>query len=190
MPSAPARNEETKAGWVILVVSSCLAALLVIAGLVYAAGTGQRHAAVLAAAGCEPGLSPSAQQCTTRQMLISQYLAILTPASRQATADMAAYTVSERSHLLAAAEVALVAAATSENTFAGKLAGIEFPPAITSTANALIRAEQTLATVTTEQARSSTLVELMSFDHRVQVAGVVVEADMKLILKALRSSAA
>ena len=58
-------------GGVILMVSSSLAALLVIAALIYAIGIGQRHEAALAAAGCEPSLSPSGQQCTTAQMLAS-----------------------------------------------------------------------------------------------------------------------
>ena len=51
--------EETTAGGVILMAISFLAAVLVLAGLVYAAGTGERHKAALAAAGCEPNLSPS-----------------------------------------------------------------------------------------------------------------------------------
>jgi hypothetical protein len=180
-------QEQTTAGWVILVVSSCLAALLVIAGLIYATGTGERHQAALAAAGCEPGLSPSGLQCTTQQMLVSQYMAILTPASRQVNADMAAYTASERHHLLAAAEAALTAEVTSENAFDTSLARIEFPPAIGPIAKALVRADQALAKLTAEQARSSTLTQLRSFNHRVQVADGAVQTEMKLILKALHS---
>jgi hypothetical protein len=57
---APAGQERTTAGGVILLASSALAAVLVIAGLLYAAGTGPRHQAALAAAGCEPGLAPPA----------------------------------------------------------------------------------------------------------------------------------
>jgi hypothetical protein len=178
---------QTTAGWVILVVSSCLAGLLVIAGLIYATGSGERRQAALAAAGCEPGLSPPGLQCTTQQMLISQYMAILTPASRQVNADMAACTASERHHLLATAEAALTAEVTSENAFDTSLAGIEFPPAITPIAQALVRAGQALGKLTAEQARSSTLIQLTSFSHRVQVAGTAVQTEMKLMLKALHS---
>ena len=57
MSATYARNDqEERAGRVILVVTSLLAALLVIAGLIYARGTGERHQAALAAAGCEPSL--------------------------------------------------------------------------------------------------------------------------------------
>jgi hypothetical protein len=180
-------REQTTVGWVILMVSSCLAALMVIAGLIYATGTGQRHEAALAAAGCEPGLSPSGLQCTTQQMLISQYMTILTSASQQLNVDMAAYTASEGHHLLAAAEAALVAEVTSENAFGTSLGGIKFPPAIAPAAKALVRANQALAKLTAEQARSSTLPRLRSFNHRVQVAGAAVRTEMQLILKALHS---
>jgi hypothetical protein len=169
-------------------VSSCLAAVLVIAGIIYAAGAGQRTQAALAAAGCEPGLAPPGQPCTTRQMLISQYTAILTPASRQLNSDIAACTASERHDLLAAAEVALTAEVTTEKAFGTSLTGIAFPPAIAPEARALVRADQALATLTAEQARSSTLAELRSFDPRVQAAGAAVQTDMQLILKALRST--
>jgi hypothetical protein len=179
-------QEQTTAGWVILMVSSCLAALLVIAGLIYATGTGQRHQAALAAAGCEPGLSPSGLPCTTQHMLISQYTAILSPASQQVNADMAVYAASER-HDLAAAEAALAAEATSEQALDTSLAVIEFPPAIVPMVKALAQADQALVKLIAEQARSSTLTQLRSFNRRVQVASGVVQAEMKLILKALHS---
>ena len=62
-------QEQTTAGSVILVAISLLTAFLVIAGLGYAAGTGGRHKAALAAAGCEPNLSPSGLQCTTWRVI-------------------------------------------------------------------------------------------------------------------------
>jgi hypothetical protein len=179
-------QDRTAAGAVIVTVSSALAALLVIAGLIYATGTGQRHEAALAAAGCEPGLSPSGLQCTTQKMLTSQYLGILTPASQQVNADMAAYTASE-GHDLAAAEAALAAEAASEKAFGTSLAGIKFPPAIAPMAKTLVRADQALVELIAEQARSSTLSQLRSFNHRVQAASGAVQTDMRLILKALHS---
>jgi hypothetical protein len=183
---ASAGQEETAAGRVILMLSSALAAVLVIAGLIYATGTGQRHQAALAAAGCEPNLSPSGLPCTTAQMLASQYRAIMTPASQQLKADMAAYAASETGQL-AAAEAALTAEVTTENALDTSLAGITFPPAIAPIANALIRADQARATLLAEQARSSSLSQLGSFNHRVQAASAAVQTEMKLILQALDS---
>jgi hypothetical protein len=179
-------QERTTAGSVMLMASSSLAALLVIAGLIYATGTGERHEAALAAAGCEPGLSPSGLQCTTAQMLASQYMAVMTPASQQLDADIAAYTASERRHL-AAAKAALTAEVTSENAFDTGLAGIEFPPAIAPIAMTLLRADQALAKLTAEQARSWSLTQLRSFNHRVQGANAAVLTEMKLLLKAIHS---
>jgi hypothetical protein len=178
------RQEQTKAGAIILMATSCLSALLVIGSLIYAAGTGGRDEAALAAAGCEPGLSSETQACTTQPMLASQFMAILTPATQQLTVDVAAYTASE-GHDLAAAEAALRAEAASDQAFDTSLAGMTFPPAITPMAQALIRADQARANLITEQARSSSLTQMRSFDHRVQVASAAVEAEMNLILKAV-----
>jgi hypothetical protein len=179
-------QDQTKAGLVILLASSCLATVLLIAGIIYATGTSARHQAALTAAGCEPGLSPSGLQCTTAQALTSQYLAIATPASQQLNADVAAYTANERRHL-AAAEAALTAEVMSENAFDTSLAAIKFPPAIAPIATALARADQARAKLLAEQARSSTLTRLRSFNHAVQVANAAVQTEMKLILKALDS---
>jgi hypothetical protein len=188
MSEAYARDgqAQTTAGGVILVVSSILAALLVAAGLLYASGTGARHKAALAAASCEPNLSPSGLQCTTAQMLASQYMAIMTPASQQLNTDLAAYTASE-SRNLAEAEAALTAEVTSEHAFDTSLAAITFPPAIAPIAKALVQANQARAELTAEQARSSSLTQLRSFNRRVQVAGAAVQTEMTLIGKALDS---
>jgi hypothetical protein len=181
-----AGGEETRTGGIILLISSSLAALLLIAALVYAVGTGTRHQAALAAADCEPGLSPSGLPCTTVQMLTSEYTGVATPASQQLNADVAAYTANEE-HNLAAAEAILTAEVTSEHAFDTSLAGIEFPPAITPMVGALIRANQSRATLTAEQARSSSLTEMRSFDHRIEVASAAVQAEMKIIRTAVES---
>src|SRR5579875_2540623 len=123
-------------GGVMLTVSSSVAALLVIAGIIYALGTGERHQAALAAAGCEPSLSPSGLPCTTAKMLASRYMAIMTPASQQLNADAASYTAHEW-HDLGAAEAALTAEVAAEHAFDTSLAGIKFPPAIAPIAKAL-----------------------------------------------------
>jgi hypothetical protein len=179
-------QEQTIAGGVIIVVSSVLAALLIIAGLWYASGTGARHEAALAAASCEPNLSPSGEACTTTQMLASEYMAIMTPASQQLNTEMAAYTASEK-HNLAEAEAALTAEVTSERAFDTSLAAITFPPAIAPIARSLIRANQARAELTAEQARSSSLTRLRSFNRRVQAAGAAVQSEVTLIRQALDS---
>jgi hypothetical protein len=171
-------------GGKILLASSALAALLVIAGLGYAMGAGARSRAALIAAGCEPSLSPSGQQCTTTQMLASRYLAIVTSASQQLSAGTAAYNASEGARL-GAAEAALTAEVTSEHAFGTSLAGIAFPPAIAPMAKALARANQARAELTAEQARSSSLTRMRSFNHRLQAADATVQTDMNLISKAL-----
>jgi hypothetical protein len=177
-------QEETRAGGIILMITSSLAAVLVIAGLFYAMGTGARHEAALAAAGCEPGLSPSGLPCTTAQMLKSEYTAILTPDSQQLNADLAAYTANEGKSL-AGAEAALMAEVTAERAFDTSLAGIAFPPAIAPIAKALFQADMARANLTAQQAQSSSLTRMRSFNQRVQGAGAAVQTELALLRKAL-----
>jgi hypothetical protein len=196
-------------------VTSVLAALLVVAGLIYARGTGERHLAALGAAGCEPSLFISGLPCTTEQMVASQYEAIVTPATQQLNTEMAAYAVDERRDL-AAAEADLSAEVVTEQAFGKSLAAATFTPQnratadaliqsatssatpvplaaaiftpqVTAIADALIQANQARAELTAEQARSSSLTRLRSFNQRVQVASVAVQTEMTLIGKALDS---
>jgi hypothetical protein len=207
---------DTTVGGVIITAISILSAILVFAGLIYATGTGGRHKAAVLAAGCEPSLFISGLPCTTQQMVISQYEAIVNPAGNQLTADTAAYTANERQHL-AAAEAALTAEVATEQALGNSLAAmtftpqnraralalitnasstgnqnvppaaITFTPQITVMADALIQADQALVKLTAEQARSSTLTQLRSFNHRARVASAAVQTEVKLILKALYS---
>jgi hypothetical protein len=179
-------REQMTAGGVVITVTSVLAAVLVLAGLIYATGASARNKAALAAASCEPNLSPSGLQCTTVQMLASQYMAMLNPASQQLSTDAAAYIASEGSNL-AAAEAALTAEVASERAFDRSLASMTFPPTITPIAKALVRANQARAALTAEQARSSSLAQMRSFNSRAQVATDAVETEMNLIHKALAS---
>ena len=117
-------------------------------------------------------------------MLTSQYVAIVTPAMQQLNTDAAAYTANERRHL-AAAESALTAIATSEHALETRLAGFPFPPAVARTGNALVQANRALATLTAEQARSSSLAQLRSFSNRVEVANTAVQTETKLLRKVL-----
>jgi hypothetical protein len=180
-------QEKTGAGGFIIAVASLLAAVLVLAGLIYAAGTPARHRAALAAAGCEPSLSPAGVQCTTAQMLTKRFLAIMIPARQQLAADQAAYTAAARRGNLAAAQNALTAEVTSEYTSDTSLALITFPPAVMAIAKALIRADEARATLTAKQAQSTSLAQLRSFNRRADLAGAAVQKEIKLIRAALAS---
>jgi hypothetical protein len=188
MSEAYARGGQPKniAGGFILILSSLLAAVVVTAGLMYAMGTSARHEAAITTAGCEPGLAPSGLPCTTAQMLTSQYMAIMTPASQQLATDMAAYTANEGRNLTAA-ETALTAEVMSEHAFGTNLAAIKFPVTMAPVARALIQANQARAKLTAEQAQSSSLTQLRSFNRQIQAADAAVQAEMKLLSKALDS---
>jgi hypothetical protein len=177
-------GQQTSAGGVLVVLISVLSAVLVIAGIFYAAGTSGRHKAALAAAGCEPNLAPSGLQCTTVQMLAGRYTAITTAASQQLNTDGAAYIAGERHHLATAA-AALTAEVAVENAFGTSLARFPFPPAIASAARALIVADRALARLTGEQARSSSLTRMRSFNGRAGAAAATVETDMRIVQKDL-----
>ena len=184
--SASGGEQGTTAGRVILMAISFLAAVLVLAGLSYATGTGERHKAALAAAECEPNLSPSGLPCTTVRMLTSEYLAITTPTIQQLDTDVTAYTANEGRDL-AAAKAALTAEVASENALDASLERFPFPPAVAPMAKALIQANKARAKLTAEQARSSSLTLMRSFNARAEAAGVTVQTDMTLLLKAVHA---
>ena len=201
-------DRETTGG-ILVAAISILCGILVLAGLFYATGAAARHKAALALNDCEPSLSPSGLPCNTQQMVIGQYNAIVNPAVTQLTADSAAYRTNETLHLAAAkaalmSEVAteqtvdnsLVAAAYTGQNYARAIslittaaddgdptpaAAILLTPQATVVASALVRANQTLAALTTEQARSKTLAQLRSFNARAAADGIAVENDMKLL---------
>jgi hypothetical protein len=206
-------QDDTAAGRIIVTVASSVSAILVILGLIYWTGADQRHAVEMTTFKCEPSVFIAGLPCTSEPMLASQYNAILTPAAKLIDADIIAYTVNERHHLIAA-EAALTAEVTTENTFDTNLAAMTFtpqnraralalitsaadagnpvPPAavtftpqITVIADALIKADQALATLTAEQARATSLTTMRSFNHPVQLASAAVQAEMDLILKAI-----
>jgi hypothetical protein len=181
---AAGAQDDTRTGKIILIAISGLSAILVIAGLIYATGTGARSQAALTAAGCEPGLSSDTAPCTTQPMLDSEYLAVVAPATRQQSIDVTAYTASEGDNL-AEAEAALNAEVASERGFGTSLAGIAFPPAMIPLAQALIQANQARASLLAQQAQSSSLTQLRSFNNRVQAANAAVQKEMSLLLKAI-----
>ena len=177
-------EDDTRAGAIILAITSGLAAILVLLGLIYAVGTHARSAAAIAAAGCEPGSGSEAAACVTPAMLASEYTAILTPAARQMTLDATAYTASEKAHLTAA-QAALTAEVTTMQNFDSGLAAIKFPATIAPIVNALIRTDQALAGLTAQQARAATLAKMRSYNHRIQTATAAVRAEQNLLIKAI-----
>jgi hypothetical protein len=209
---ATGRQDQT-AGGVIIVAVSILAGILVIAGLIYATGTSARHKAAVLAGGCEPTLFISGLPCTTQAMVAGQYQAIVNPAIRQLTADTAAYQANEKHHLVAA-EAALTSEVSTEQGFDNTLAAmaftpqnranalrlitgaemignpvpsaaITFTPQMTVAADALIQANQALAKLTAQQARSTTLTQLRSFNPKTAAAGAAVQTEMNLLRKAV-----
>jgi hypothetical protein len=206
-------EEQGTFGGVLLVAISILSGILVLAGLLYAAGTSARHKTALAVNNCEPSMSPSGLPCNTQQMVISEYNGIVNPASKLLAADMAAYNVNEGHHL-AAAEAALASEVAAEQALDNSLAAVAYTPqnyanaiALITTAfdsggstpgaaillspqatviaNAAVRDNQALATLTAQQARSTSLTQLRSFNTRVGADTVAVQAEMKLIGKTL-----
>jgi hypothetical protein len=205
--------EREPVGGFIVVAISILSAILVLAGLFYATGAGARNKTALAVNNCEPSMSPSGLPCNSQQMVIGEYNGIVNPASKLLATDMAAYSVNERHHL-AAAEAALTSEVATEQALDTSLAAVAYTsqnyanainlitiafdsggstpgaailltPQATVIANAAVRDNQALATLTTEQARSKSLTQLRSFNSRVEADTAAVQAEMKLIGKTL-----
>jgi len=203
---------ETVGGFLVVAIS-ILSAILVLAGLLYAAGTSARHKTALAVNDCEPSMSPSGIPCNTQQMVISEYNGIVNPASKLLAADMAAYNVNEKHHL-AAAEAALTSEVATEQALDNSLAAVAYTPQnyanainlitlafdsggntsgaailltpqATAIANTAMRDNQALAKLTAQQAKSTTLTQLQSFNTKVAADTATVQAEMKLIGKTL-----
>jgi hypothetical protein len=205
--------EPETAGGVLVVAISILAAILVVAGLLYATGTSARHQTALALNDCVPSQSPSGLPCNTQQMVLSQFQGIVTPIGKQLNADMVAYRTDDRRHL-AAAEAALTSEVATEQALDNSLAAVAYSPQnwanainlitlnfdagnptpsaailltpqTTAMADALMRDNQALAKLTAEQAKSTSLTQLRSFNTRVDAANATVLAEINAIHKAL-----
>jgi hypothetical protein len=177
-------QKSTTAGGLILAAAALLSTFLVVLGLYYATGARERHKVVLAAAGCEPNLLSINVGCTTVQMLNSRYKSIANPVNQQVNDEVADYTASEM-HNLTAAEAALSAEVTSENGFGTSLARFPFPPSVAPIAKTLIRDMQAQAKLTAQQARSSSLRQMRSFNGRAGITGATVVTELRLVSKAL-----
>jgi hypothetical protein len=179
-------EKSTIGGGFIIAFVALLATFLVILGLYYWSGAGERHKVALAAAGCEPNLLSINVGCTTVQMLDSQYKSIANPVTQQMNADVADYTANE-THNLAGAEAALTAIVTVSNGFDTSLARFPFPPSVAPIAKTLIRDIQAQARLTAQQARSSSLSQMRSFNARTGAGGAAVQNQLALVSKALKA---
>jgi hypothetical protein len=202
-----------RTGGFIVAAISILAGILVLAGLFYATGAHARNRTALAINDCEPSLSPSGLPCNTQQMVIGQYQAIVTPVGKQLNAEMIDYRVNEGNHL-AAAEAALTSEVATEQALDSSLAGAEYStqnyaralslittaadfgtptpsaailltPQTSVMARALARDNQALAALTAEQAKSTSLTQMRSFNSRVDAANAAVLDEITAIHKAL-----
>lgn len=203
------------AGGVLVVAISILATILVLAGLYYAIGTSARHKTALAVNNCEPSMSPSGLPCNTQAMVISEFNGIVNPASKLLAADMVAYRTNEGRHL-AAAEAALTSEVATERALDNSLTAVAYTsqnygnainlitiafdsgastpgaailltPQATAIANTAMRDNQALATLTARQARSATLTQLRSYNHRVNLATTAVRTELTLLRKAIEA---
>ena len=179
-------EKSTRAGGLILAPLSILCTFLVLWGLYYATGVGARQKVALAAAGCEPNLSPipSDVPCTTVWDLERSYTKMITPVIQQLNADVADYTISAR-RSLARAESALTAEVATAKAFDTSLARFPFPSAVAPASNSLIQAIDARVKLMTEQARSSSLVQLRSFNAQIDASSAKIQTDLKLVRTAL-----
>ena len=204
-------RDDTAVGGIIVTMAASVSAVLLLLGLIYAAGSTQRHDVEMTAFGCEPSVYISGLPCTTEQMLASDYQAIADPATRQLNTDLAAYAIAE-DHNLTAAEAVLTAEVATEQSLDNNLAAatftpqnrartlalitsnaggtlplaaVTFTPQITVIADALIKANQARVTLTTEQARATSLKKMRAYNQRVDAASAVVRTEMTLLLKAI-----
>jgi hypothetical protein len=206
-------QEQTTAGSVILTIVSSLCAFLVLLGLFYSLNTNARHKKALAVADCEPSLFIKGLPCTTQQMVLGKYEGIVNPAVQQLRTESLAYEASE-THSLVSAEAALTAEVATEQGLDNNLSAamfnsqsrimsvtqitnavsfgalappssaILFTPQLTAMANTLVADTQALAKLTAEQARSTSLTQMRSFNARIQAASATVQSEMLVIRRA------
>jgi hypothetical protein len=145
--------------------------------------------------------------------VIAQYEGIVTPVGKQLNAEMVDYRANEGNHL-AAAEAALTSEVATEQTLDNSLAAVAYTsqnyatalslittaaddgnptpsaailltPQTTVMADALVRDNQALAKLTGEQAKSTSLTQLLSFNSRVAAANAMVLNEINAIHKTL-----
>jgi len=130
------------------------------------------------------GAPPAKASPGGMRVLAAAYLAVARPANHRLETEVDGFTRHQRDDL-AAAEADLRAEAATEHRFDQLLSKIPFPPRIAVTARALIQANQRRAALTGQQARSSSVTGLLSFAGRHRAADAAVEAQVRIIRRAL-----
>lgn len=116
--------------------------------------------------------------------IASDYASIAFPANRALSAERADY-ARDRDHHLAAAKSDLLQEAKTVASFDNQLAGVSFPSAAATAADALTRADQKLAKLIGLQARARRLKRMRSFDLSVAVAAAAVQPQVGRLRRAL-----
>jgi hypothetical protein len=135
---------------------------------------------VLASGGCASAQHARHPSTQSVRALAAEYMAIARPANHRLDVAVEAF-ADHAHHDLAAAEVALRLEAATERRFDRQLAAITFPPAIASTASALVRVNEIRARLTERQARARSISALLSFAANHKMADAQVEAQVRAI---------
>jgi hypothetical protein len=142
-----------------------------------------------AAPGPEPSrpTSPASSAVPSAHVtaLADTYMGIAVPANHSLDVEVDGYTDEEHSDL-GTAEADLRAEAATIRVFDQHLGQIRFPPGMAATARALIRVNQLRATLIDQQARSSSITELESFDRQHHALDASVEIPVKILRRDLR----
>lgn len=112
------------------------------------------------------------------------YMAIALPANHRLDKEVASYN-DHAHHDLAGAEAALRAEAATERWFDRRLLAIAFPPAVEATARALVRVNNLRIALTSNQARTRTIAELVAYGARHRAADAAVEVKVRIIREQL-----
>lgn len=176
-----------KAGSGTGLVAAC-AALILVGGCAASSPSAPGSASRTGPAPTSPAASrPATVQAMphgTIRALARTYLAIAGPANRKLDTEEDGYTDNERDDL-AAAVVDLRAQVRTERWFDQHLLKIPFPQRIDALARALVLANQGRIALTDQQARSASLTALRSADALRRAADASVEAQVKLLRRAL-----
>jgi hypothetical protein len=137
------------------------------------------------AAACSGG-QPSTAAAAQLRVLAARYSAIALVGNRGLESLDALDALAGRDHdHLVAARADLRDAAATERRFDRSLLAIAFPPAIEATARALVTANESRATLTSEAATSVSLEQLRRFERQLSAANARVEQWVRTIRKQL-----
>jgi mannose/fructose-specific phosphotransferase system component IIA len=154
----------SSAGFLIAVVGSLVAAILLILALVYYSGKSTRIAGL--------------------------YTAVAAPANQALTGEVTAYNRDQRTNL-AAAKKDLARLIKTDTTFEDGIVAVDFPSGSPShSAARLVNADRALIKLFRKQEKSTTLRQLQSFDSQDQSANAVVAAQVQQTRLALGLPAA